>query len=251
MKNKHMMGSIILAAVIISSSLFFYGFQIQKGSEIDEVWLSGKIDEGIENYIKKQQEEQMKGQEDQQKKRSEQAKDVKPLSEGDHVRGNKDAVVTLIEYSDYDCPYCGRFHATAKEVVEAYDGKVNWVYRHFPLPGHNPSATQKAIAVECANELSGSKAFWEMSDILYEEMPAVEELKAIAKRVGLSEAKFDTCMKSGKYESKVQEQMQGGAAVGVSGTPGNILRNNETGEVSVIPGALPFDSVKSLIDPML
>ena len=99
---------------------------------------------------------------------AQQAKNVRPVSaERDHIYGNPDAPISLIEYSDFECPYCKRFHVTAKSVVEAFDGKVNWVYRHFPLAFHNPGAQKQAEASECASELGGNDAFWKYTDALY------------------------------------------------------------------------------------
>ena len=168
-KNIGMIFTIVFAAVVISGSLLFLGFQMQdsggSASMMDDEYLDEKIEEGIENFIKKQQEEQMKAMEEQKKAAEAKAKDVKPVSENEHIRGDKNAKISLIEYSDYECPYCKRFHDTPKQVLEEYEGKVNWVYRHFPL-GFHATATPKAIASECVAELGGNDKFWEFSDIL-------------------------------------------------------------------------------------
>src|SRR5207237_7967826 len=85
-------------------------------------------------------------------------------SKSDHVYGNPNASITLIEYSDFECPYCKSVHLTAKRVVDESRGQVNWVYRHFPLEMHNPGAQKQAEASECAAELGGNEAFWKFAD---------------------------------------------------------------------------------------
>ena len=78
---------------------------------------------------------------------------IQGLLDDDPVKGNPDATVTIVEFSDFQCPFCKRFHPTARKIVETYQGKVNWVYRHFPLNFHNPGAQKEAEASECANAL--------------------------------------------------------------------------------------------------
>ena len=97
---------------------------------------------------------------------------VRPISAArDHIAGNVDAEVSLIEYSDFECPFCKRFHGTAKQLVEAYGGRVNWVFRHFPLNFHNPAAQREAEASECAAEIGGNGAFWFYADRIYARTP--------------------------------------------------------------------------------
>lgn len=94
-----------------------------------------------------------------------QATDVDPVDlESDHVRGSRNARLALIEYSDFQCPFCHRVHETYERIMSEYDGKVLWVYRHFPL-GFHPNAVPLATASECANELGGVDAFWEFTDM--------------------------------------------------------------------------------------
>ena len=184
------------------------------------------------------------------------AKDVPPLSGKDHIRGSKTAQILLIEYSDLECPFCKRFHPTAQQVVDQYKGKVAWVYRHFPLDPIHSKADKEAEASECAAELGGEDAFWKYVDKVYEVTPSNNgldpaELPKIASSVGLDSNKFKTCLDSGKYAAKVEEQYQGGIKAGVTGTPGNILLNTKNGKTKLIPGAVPYDTIKSSIDSLL
>ena len=184
------------------------------------------------------------------------AKDVPPLSASDHIRGNKNAQVLMIEYSDLECPFCKRFHPTAQQVLDQYKDKVAWVYRHFPLDPIHSKADKEAEASECAFELGGETAFWKFIDKVYEVTPSnngldAAQLPKIATEVGLDGTKLQACIDSGKYAAKVEEQYQGGIKAGITGTPGTILLNPKSGKTALIPGAVPFDNVKSQIDTLL
>ncbi len=187
---------------------------------------------------------------------TQEAKDVPKVSKDDHVRGDRNAKIALIEYSDMECPFCKRFHPTAQQVLDAYKGKVMWVYRHYPLAFH-ANAQKEAEAVECANELGGSDAFWKYLDTVYERTTsngtgfALDKLVPLAVELGLNEAKFKECLDSGKYATHVKADMDGGTKAGVTGTPGNILLDTKTGKTRLIPGAVPFETMKSAIDEML
>lgn len=184
------------------------------------------------------------------------AKDVPKVTKDDHVRGDRDARIALIEYSDLECPYCKSVHPTIKQVLDAYNGQVMWVYRHYPLSFH-ANAQKEAEASECAGELGGSDAFWKYADAIYERTTsngtgfALEKLAPLAGEIGLDEGKFQSCLDSGKYEKLVQDQANGGSLAGVTGTPGNILLDTKTGKTRLIPGAMPLASFKSAIDEML
>lgn len=179
--------------------------------------------------------------------------DVPKITDKDHIRGNPKAKIALIEYSDFECPFCKRFHPTAQQVLDEYGDQVMWVYRHFPLDQIHPKARKSAEAAECANELGGNEAFWKMADAIFEAMPdmSLDDLPTIAGKIGLNQAKFKSCLDSGKFAQHVEDDRQGGARAGVTGTPGNILLNVKTGETKLVPGAVPFDSIKSSIDQML
>lgn len=221
-------------------------------------FLQKQIELGIENYIRKQREAQARAEADRQAAAASRARDIRPVSvDRDHIFGDPTAPVSLIEYSDYECPYCKRFHPTAKEAVESYAGEVNWVYRHFPLEFHNPLAQKQAESAECAGELGGNDAFWRYSDLLYERTRSngkgfpMEGLGPLAVEIGLDASKFKACLDSGKYAARVQEDLVEGQAIGISGTPGNVLLDNRTGEVRVVSGAVPLAKLKSEIESLL
>jgi protein-disulfide isomerase len=142
-------------------------------------------------------------------------------------------------------------------VVETYGGRVNWVYRHFPLNIHNPGAQKQAEASECANELGGNEAFWKYADAIYARTKSngngfpINKLVPLAKEIGLDETEFQNCLKSGRYTERVQEDLAEGSRVGITGTPGNILLNNETGEVKFLKGAVPTNVLQENFSRML
>lgn len=167
----------------------------------------------------------------------------------DHIRGNENASVTLIEYSDPECPFCQRFHGTMKKILRAYDGKVRWVYRHFPLHFYK-DAQKKAEASECANELGSTPMFWDFLDRLLETKPEFAELPEIAADLGLDKQAFIGCLQSHRYKKFVEEQMAGGVAAGVDGTPMTFLLG-PSGFAETIVGAQPYETVHKIVESAL
>ncbi len=182
---------------------------------------------------------------------------IAAISASDHIRGNPDAPVKIVEYSDTECPFCKRFHDTMKQVMDEYgkSGKVAWVYRQFPLVQLHPKAPKEAEALECANELGGSDKFWAYTDRLYEVTPSNNgldpaELPKIAQYVGLNVNKFNTCLNSGKYAQHVEQDAQNAQATGGNGTPWSIVVA-KNGKKYPLSGAQPYASVKALIEQAL
>lgn len=180
---------------------------------------------------------------------------VPPVTKDDHVRGNKNAELTWIEYSDYECPFCKRFHPSMLKMMQEYQGKIKWAYRHFPLSFH-ANAQKEAEAADCAAELGGNDAFWKYSDLIFERTKtngtgfALDALVPLAKEIGLNEKKFKGCLDSGKYAQHVADDMSGGQAAGVNGTPGSFLIGKD-GKAQLISGALPYEQIKAVIDAAL
>lgn len=177
---------------------------------------------------------------------------IPKITDSDHIRGNKNASLTWIEYSDLECPFCKKIHPDLQKMLDEYKGKVRWVYRHFPLDQIHSKADKEAEATECAAELGGSDAFWEMADKIFEVTPSnnglnLDDLPKLAGQVGLNENKFKSCLDSGKYAKHVEEDYQGGIKASVGGTPGNFLLDNK-GNAWIIPGAVPYSTIKQIID---
>lgn len=181
---------------------------------------------------------------------------IPPITNKDHIKGDKNATVVLIEYSDFECPFCKRFHPTMQQAMDEYQGKVKWVYRHYPLPFHQ-NAQMEAEASECANEQGGNEAFWKYGDALYEKTSSTgtsftkEQLVAMAGEQGLDTAKITECLDSGRMKKVVTDQMTGGQKAGIEGTPGTFILNTATKKVELVPGALPYEDLKKSIEKVL
>ena len=169
------------------------------------------------------------------------------VSEDDHIRGDENAPITIIEYSDFECPYCSTFHETMLEVMDNYDN-VRWIYRHFPLSFH-ANAIPAAEASECAAE---QDLFWEYADMLVENKDNLGEstFLSIASDLGMNITDFTSCLDSDRHLETVNEQYTGGVDGGVTGTPGSFIIDAD-GNATPIKGALPFSTVSSMIDAAL
>lgn len=173
---------------------------------------------------------------------------VPVVSDDDHIRGNQNAPITIIEYSDFECPFCGNFHPTLQQIQADYGDDVRWVYRHFPLSFH-PEAQPAANAAECAAEQG---KFWEYADGLFANQTTLGDTfyEQLAGAVGLNVANWKTCYTANTYNAKVDQQAQAGAAAGVTGTPGSFIID-QGGNAIPIKGALPYASIASAIDELL
>jgi protein-disulfide isomerase len=162
---------------------------------------------------------------------------------GRPARGPAGAPIQIVEFSDFQCPFCLRAHPTILQVLSTYGDKVRLVYRHFPLPNH-PNAKPAAEASACAAE---QDKFWQYHDRLFENQTRLTEaeLKQHATAVGLDTEKFNACVDSHKFASVVEEDMDAGEAAGVSGTPAFFINGR------VLSGAQPFEAFKRIIDEEL
>lgn len=176
------------------------------------------------------------------------------LTEGDHIRGNKDAKILLVEYSDMECPFCKKFHGVLNQAYTEYGNQIGWVYRHFPLEQLHSKAKKEAEATECAYELGGDHIFWEYLNRIFEITPANNKLEAVelvntAKYVGLNEAEFTKCLDSGKYADKVAKQLQSGLDAGVKSTPTTFIVTAKG--TYPLTGATDYQTLKTNIEKYL
>lgn len=186
--------------------------------------------------------------------------EVGPVTDADHIIGDKNAKVVIVDYSDLECPFCKSFHNSLKKITADNSKNVAWVYRHFPLDIH-PKARKEAEASECANELGGANAFWKFVDRIYSVTPSNNgldpaELTKTAQTIGLDTAKFKACLDSGKYAQKIEEQYQSAIKAGGRGTPYTVILTR--GQTFPLVddqgrglGALPYETLKSLVDQFL
>lgn len=186
-------------------------------------------------YVKKPVQEPVRSPAQQQKVEI----SLAPISSTDHVLGNPNAPIRIVEFSDPSCPFCKTFHPTMIKLMGEYGptGKVAWVYRAFPLdkPDNqgrilHPNAGRESQAFECAAALGGNEAFWKYANRLYEVTPSDQgqsldqkELPNIAKFAGLDAVSFNECLTSGRFKEKIEKQYLDGVNAGVSGTPTSIF----------------------------
>ena len=179
---------------------------------------------------------------------------LQPVTKDDWIRGDVNAPVKIVEYSDTECPFCKRHHETLKKLVEEYKGKVAWVYRYFPIPSLHSKAPKEAEALECAGSLGGNDAFWKFTDMVYENTPTNDgldpaELPKYAEKIGLDKAKFEACLSSGKFAEKVKKMSDDAVSAGARGTPHNVVVFGD--QKIPVAGAYPIEQFRSIIDPLL
>lgn len=163
---------------------------------------------------------------------------------GDHPsKGKKDAPITLIEFSDFQCPFCHRARETVNQILSAYGNKVHYVFRDFPLSFHKDAMLAHA-STHCAGE---QDKYWEYSNVLWENQQNLkrDNLVTLAKNLKLNEDKFTKCIDSGKYVDQINKSIKEGSAVGVTGTPAYFINGR------FISGAQPFENFKEVIDEEL
>lgn len=173
---------------------------------------------------------------------------VRKVSSDDHVYGEtKNATLEIIEYTDFQCPFCQRAHPTVKQLLDAYKGKIQLVIRNFPLDSIHPNARPAAIAAECVAEQKGNDGYWKFIDAMFAEQSKLgtDFYKTTAVGLGVDGSKFDTCLTSGEAADRVQKDQDEGTAAGVSGTPAFFINGK------LVSGAYPFNDLKAYIDSIL
>ena len=165
------------------------------------------------------------------------------VKDSDSQKGPKDAKITIIEYSDYQCPYCSKAHQTVEQLFDDYKDKIRLVRKHLALDFHK-DAQKAAEAAECAGD---QNKFWQMNEKLFASQDdlSVEKIKGMAKEISLDTKKFNSCLDSGKYEEKVKNQKKEGEEFGISGAPFFFINNQ------VINGAQPYEEFKKVVDKEL
>ena len=184
---------------------------------------------------------------------------LKISTDNDPVIGKLDAPITIIEFSDFQCPFCAKFHIdTLPSIMNEYikNGQVKLVFRDFPIQSIHPNALPASVAAECANE---QKKFKEMHDVLFEKQnewsnknieSVMNTFSQYASDLGLEEKAFDSCLKNGKYIEEIQKDLDDGRTYGISGTPGFFIGNDQIGFIE-LKGAQPFENFKKVIDNQL
>ncbi|MCH8049206.1 thioredoxin domain-containing protein [Patescibacteria group bacterium] len=168
--------------------------------------------------------------------------ELAPVTGDEHIRGDLEkAKVVLVEYSDFECPFCSRHHPTMKSLLDEFGDDVAWVYRHFPLTSIHPQAQPAALATECAAE---QEKFWEFADAMFENKGGLGDdlYTQVAGDIGLDVDQFTECYESEKYADAVAEDVASGSAAGVSGTPATFVNGQ------LVSGAVPYDTLKAIVE---
>jgi protein-disulfide isomerase len=179
---------------------------------------------------------------------------LQPISASDHIIGNPTAPVIVIEYGDVDSSYVKSFQATMEQIMTDYGagGKVAWVYRHFPLIDQHQYSESHAEAAECAASLGSANTFWRFIDLLQSQAPDSQEFDpkgydAVVKTLGIDTTKFDACMTSHVFQTRVEADISNAIAIGAESAPYSVILIH--GQKSVpVDGALPYDSMKKVLD---
>lgn len=184
------------------------------------------------------------------------AQTVSAVRADDHIMGNPKAKITIVEFSDPECPFCKRFHETMHKIMNNYgkDGDVAWVYRHLPLPQLHQKAQRESEALACAAQVGGNENFWKYADGLYAITPSNDGLEdtqlfTIAKNVGLDAGAFKDCVDNGKAKKRVDADVEEANALGINGTPQSFILFGD--QQIPIEGAQPYEVIKQLIDQLL
>ena len=240
-------GMIIGLVAAVGAAAFFAGMYFSNSDQITQE----DLDDAIVKLELKMLQNELPTQQPQM------LKDIS--ADDDPVIGDPNAPVTIIEFSDFECPFCARFHVqTLPAIMEEYinDGKVKLVFRDFPIQSIHPNALPASLAAECADEQG---KFKEMHDALFDNQgqwsnvqtaDAVALFMQYANAMQLEQEQFDSCLTNGKYIDEIRNDLIDGRDYGVSGTPGFFIGNDEVGYVE-LTGAQPYEAFKRVIDAQL
>lgn len=171
-------------------------------------------------------------------------------SSADHSIGSATAPIALVEYSDFQCPYCQMIYPTLKKIVGESNGQIAWVYREFPLYQIHPQALPAANAAECITDQLGNDGFWKFADAIFSDQTKMgaNYYAQLAQQFGANMTQFNSCIASQKFSSKITAQTTEAESNGGNGTPYTIVVNTKTGKQYPISGALPYDQIMAVIN---
>lgn len=181
---------------------------------------------------------------------------IPPVTAQDHILGNPNAPIMIVEYSDFDCPYCQEFQATLHQIMNEYGatGKVAWVFRDFPIQQLHPNAPALALDAECVSSLGGNKAFWKFADLVFNGRDPGQEtdmskVPDFVKQTGVDMTAYNQCVQSGKYNNLIQKTYNEAIKAGAKGTPFTVIEVG--GQHGVINGARPYAQVKNMVETLI
>ncbi len=181
---------------------------------------------------------------------------IDPVTEDDYIKGNINAPIKIVEYSDFECPFCKRNHETLLVVMEKYGDKVAWVYRQFPLEQLHKKAMPVAIASECVGELGGDSAFWTFTDGYFRDTLSNDRtdietvIPKLVAEAGVNKTKFNECFTGETTKAAVEKDVADAVETGGRGTPWSILIGPD-GKTYPINGSLPASAIEQMIETAL
>lgn len=190
----------------------------------------------------------------QQEKKVDTTNKINPVTEADHIKGDIKAPVKIVEFSDFECPFCKRHHETLLQVTEKLGGdKVAWVYRQMPLEQLHPvKARAASMASECVAELGGNEAFWKFTDRYFEETLTNNRtdtdtlIPKLVLETGVSKEEFTKCFEEDRHAKAIDEDIADGVETGGQGTPWSIIIG-PSGKTYPVNGALPANVIEQMI----
>jgi protein-disulfide isomerase len=178
------------------------------------------------------------------------AANVPAPSSADHIVGSPNAPIVMVEYSDFQCPYCQMIYPSLKQIQSASGGQIAWVMREFPLYQIHPQAMPAANAAECITEQLGNSAFWKFADDDFNNQAGIgpDFFTAEAQKLGVNMTKYNSCISNSTYLSKIEQQTADAESSGGNGTPYTVVINTKTGKQYPVSGALPLPQLQAVID---
>jgi protein-disulfide isomerase len=177
---------------------------------------------------------------------------IRPPSSSDHLIGSANAPIVLVEYSDFQCPFCSMIHPSLKNIVDASNGQVAWVQREFPLTSIHPQAEPAALAAECISHLVGNDAYWKYADTVFSNQAQLTPAYSaqLAAQLGADPAKFAQCVSAKTYQSVIDTDTSEAESNGGNGTPFTVVVNTKTGKMVPISGAVPQAQIEQIINSL-
>lgn len=177
---------------------------------------------------------------------------LRPPSAQDHIVGSPNAPVVIVEYADYQCPFCSMIYPTIKKIVDGSHGQVAWVFRNFPLSSIHPQADPAAQAAECIAGELGNAAFWKFNDAIYTDQSNMtpQHYQDLAVKFGADPTKFAQCVSQKQYDSRITADTAEAVQLGAEGTPYTVVIGRN-GQSAAFSGALPYEQVNAVVQSIL
>lgn len=180
----------------------------------------------------------------------------RPVDDNDYILGNPNSPIIMVEYSDYECPFCKQYHETLRQIMDEYGvtGKLAWAYRQYPLTQLHPNAPVIAEAALCVGDIGGNKAFWDFSNLVFDERDIDEQtnvtkLPEFAAAAGVSKDAYKECVDSDRMQEQLTANTEDGFNSGARGTPYTVLIVGN--QQAIINGAQSYDTVKGIIQNLV